>query len=72
MVHVFGTTDSASTIKFKDGLKEEAKRMFSGITVSSISHRYLGSYSYIGTKEGKDKFIQEKIVEWEEDITARL
>ena len=52
----------------KDGLEEEARKMFPGVTVSSVGHRYLGSY--IGTDEGKENFIQEKIVEWEEDIKA--
>ena len=52
----------------KDGLEEEARKMFPGITVSSVGHRYLGSY--IGTEEGKEKFTQQKIVDWEEDIKA--
>ena len=54
----------------KGGLEEEARRMFTGITVSLVGHRYLGSY--LGTEEGREKFIHQKIVDREEDTKALI
>ena len=53
----------------KEEYEEKAKNMFpSDINITSIGHRYLGSY--IGTEAGKKEFIDEQITEWEKDITS--
>ena len=50
----------------KPGKEEEARALFPGLNVTSVGRRYLGSY--IGTEEGKDDFINEKVVQWIKEI----
>ena len=42
--------------------------MFSDIKISVEGRKYLGSF--IGTVDGKAKFVDEKIGEWSKDIDA--
>ena len=52
----------------KEGYLEAAKITFKDINITTEGHRYLGSY--IGSKEGKNKFICEKAQEWIKEIES--
>jgi hypothetical protein len=44
---------------------DEAKRLFPTLNITDIGHKYLGSF--IGTEEGKEKYVEDKIEEWTTD-----
>ena len=50
----------------KPGYIDEAKRIFSDVHITDVGHEYLGSF--IGTDQGKDTFVSEKIDKWILDI----
>ena len=59
----------------KPGKEKEAQDLFPDLkdpndnqafNITSVGHRYLGSF--IGTEEGKDDFIKEKVDQWTEEI----
>ena len=50
----------------KEQHHEAAKVMFKDIKITTIGHRYLGSY--IGSEEGKKQFMNEKAKEWVNEI----
>ena len=47
---------------------ETARSIFKDINITTEGHRYLGSY--IGSNEGKDKFISDKTQEWIAEIES--
>ena len=48
--------------------KESAKTLFPSINITTEGHKYLGSF--IGTEDGKKKFVADQIKEWSKDIDA--
>ena len=40
--------------------------MFPNLQVTDMGHKYLGSY--IGSEEGNDKFVREKVQKWIKDV----
>ena len=52
----------------KPGNLERAKKMFPNINVTDQGYKYLGSY--IGTEEGQDRFVNEQVNEWIDDVNA--
>ena len=52
----------------KPHLEDEATALFPDVNVTSEGQRYLGSY--IGTKEGQDKFVKKEVDKWAEEITS--
>ena len=52
----------------KEAHLDRATEMFSDIKISVEGRKYLGSF--IGTEDGKAKFVDEKIGEWSKDIDA--
>ena len=59
---------SKTWLVVKEAHLERANELFSDINISVEGRKYIGSY--IGTNEGKAKFIDEKIREWSEDISS--
>ena len=57
---------SKSWIIVKPQYLDEAKRMFPDLNITDSGRKYLGSF--IGTEEGKEKYVEEKIEEWATDI----
>ena len=50
----------------KPEYEESAKEAFPNLQITTMGKRYLGSF--IGTSEGKSKFMEEKVDEWREDL----
>ena len=46
----------------------QAQELFPDVNVTVEGHTVLGSF--IGNSEGAEKFMQEKVKEWSEDIEA--
>ena len=57
---------SKSWIIVKPHYLDEAKRLFPDLNITDIGRKYLGSF--IGTEEGKEKYVEDKIEEWANDI----
>ena len=57
---------SKSWVITKPEFYDEAKKLFPGLNVTDIGHKYLGSF--IGSEEGKNEFIEKKIKHWVNDI----
>ena len=57
---------SKTFLLVKPGLENAAKAKFSDINITLEGHKYLGSY--IGTDEGKEKFVKEEVKRWTKDI----
>ena len=45
---------------------EAAKKAFPGLKITTAGHKYLGSF--IGTTEGKEAFVSDKVTEWCKDL----
>ena len=45
---------------------EAAKEAFPDLNITTVGHKYLGSY--IGTNVGKEEFISDKVTEWCKDL----
>lgn len=52
----------------KEDCVERARIKFPGINITSVGHKYLGSY--IGTEVGQMEFLRDKIEEWKDDIVS--
>ena len=52
----------------KPAYEERARELFPDIKITTEGRKFLGSF--IGMPEGKEKFVKEKIQEWEKDIIA--
>ena len=50
----------------KSDYEEAAKEMFKDVNITTVGHKYLGSF--IGTEEGVKDFIEDQIVSWSKDI----
>ena len=50
----------------KPEYEEKARTIFPDVNITSVGHRYLGSF--IGTEQGKDDFIDRKVEEWCKDL----
>ena len=48
--------------------EDEAKTLFPDVNITSEGQRYLGSY--IGTKEGQDKFVKKEVDKWASEKTS--
>ena len=59
---------SKTWLVVKEAHLDRATEMFSDIKISVEGRKYLGSF--IGTEDGKTKFVDEKIGEWSKDIDA--
>ena len=57
---------SKTWVIVKEGFEERAKQMFPNLQVTSVGQRYLGSF--IGTEEGKEQFVKDKVDEWCADL----
>ena len=57
---------SKTWVIVKPGYEEQAKEAFPGLQVTSVGQRYLGSF--IGSDEGKNQFIREKVNDWCRDL----
>ena len=57
---------SKTWVIVKEGCEERARQMFPNLQVTFVGQRYLGSF--IGTAEGKEKFVGEKVKEWCADL----
>ena len=57
---------SKSWIIVKPKYLDEAKELFPDLNITDIGHKYLGSF--IGSEEGKSKFIDDKLKEWMNDV----
>ena len=57
---------SKTFLLVKPGLENAAKAKFLDINITLEGHKYLGSY--IGTDEGKEKFVKEEVKRWTKDI----
>ena len=45
---------------------DAAKKAFPNLNITTSGHKYLGSF--IGTTEGKEAFVSEKVIEWCKDL----
>ena len=52
----------------KPAHEERARRLFNDIHITTDGHEFLGSF--LGTREATQKFVNDKITEWEKDINA--
>ncbi len=57
---------SKSWLIVKPGLEDLAKSKFPDLNITSVGHKYLGSF--IGTEEGVASFMKDKIEAWTSDI----
>eukprot|EP00116_Pleurobrachia_bachei_P009767 sb/3470029/ len=57
-----------SWVSVKPHLEDEAKALFPDVNITTEGQRYLGSY--IGTKEGQDKFVKKEVEKWAAEITS--
>ena len=57
---------SKTWVIVKPEYEECARKTFPELQVTSMGQRYLGSF--IGTREGKEKFMEEKVKEWCADL----
>ena len=57
---------SKSWVIVKPQYLEKARRLFPEVKVTDVGRKYLGSF--IGTEEGKSKFVESKVKEWMTDI----
>ncbi|KAL5266928.1 hypothetical protein ACHWQZ_G004092 [Mnemiopsis leidyi] len=57
---------SKTVLLVKPGFENAAKTKFTDINITVEGHQYLGSY--IGTNEGKEKFVKKEVKRWSKDI----
>ena len=57
---------SKTWVIVKPEFEESAKEAFPNLQITTLGKRYLGSF--IGTSEGKSKFMDEKVDEWRADL----